>query len=284
MIDLRVIKILACPDCWKEIHQKNTGYLSCSGCRRDFEIFPDNIISMQPTKKKKLPEMYFDPVYIEAMKHVEKIFSCIYDSNSLIARINNSYHKIQESLLLQYSLPDQMVIDLCCGVGTHLKYVPQEKQILRIGLDSNLELLRICRKQFAESILIWGDIYSTPFKSESLSHVLCLSSLEHIYFLKDALVELERILLKDGLLFVTIPAEGGLMWNTGRSLTTQRMFENMGVNYKKYIEVEHCNTAEIILESMKAIFETKVQKYYPFKFPSLNLNLLINGIYVKKNK
>lgn len=285
MVDIpeRVIQILACPDCRDSVYLKNKRRLSCRGCEREFEILDNNIISMRPQKVTKLPEVYFDPEYLEARERVEEIFEHIYDSDTLVSNINNSYHITQESFLSKYYEGDPVIVDLCCGVGTHLKYVSPKEQGLRVGLDENLELLQICKKSFPQSILVWGDIYRAPFKTGSLKYVLCLAALEHIYYLNDALEEVERMLFRDGLFFVSIPTEGGFMWNFGRSITTQRVMEKKGIKYKKYIEVEHCNTAKIVLKALHKNFEAKVQNYYPFKLPSINFNLLVNGVYVKKN-
>ena len=61
---------LACPDCFGNIAECDDSKIVCDLCKREFELIGNNIISMMPSQKPKLPEIYNDPEYLEAKKKI----------------------------------------------------------------------------------------------------------------------------------------------------------------------------------------------------------------------
>jgi hypothetical protein len=53
------------------------------------------------------------------------------------------------------------------------------------------------------------------------------------------------------------------------------------INYKKLIQIEHCNTAKNVLKKLDHRWTSINSSYYPFGLPSIHLNLFLNSIYKK---
>ncbi len=276
-----IISILACPDCRQRVAEQEN-ILICNNCNRVFEYLDNNLISMMPSSLLPVPSLYFDSEYIEAKKHIEEILSYHYNSGSLSSRISNSYHKIINKLSLNYAVPHYANIDLGSGLGTILNYIPQELHPFWIGVDNNIELLKYVRKKHPKCYLIYGDLQRLPFKTALVKNIFSLAVLEHLFYLDESIDEIYRIIDDNGYLFVTIPAEGGIMLNHGRFFSSTRHFKKLGINYKKYIKIEHCNRAKEIMNKLRLKFEVKDLKFYPFLIPSINLNLIINGVFTKR--
>ncbi|MEK9970349.1 MAG: methyltransferase domain-containing protein, partial [Ferrovibrio sp.] len=109
-----------------------------------------------------------------------------------------------------------------------------------IRMDSLVKL----RKHWPDAILIRGDVLSMPFKSGRIERATSIYALEHLFYLEDALSEIRRVLAAEAKFLVGIPCEGGLAWTLGRKLTSERaMSKRYNVDYRKYIALEHCNSA-----------------------------------------
>jgi ubiquinone/menaquinone biosynthesis C-methylase UbiE/uncharacterized protein YbaR (Trm112 family) len=278
--DEKFLSILACPDCKGTIKNKEET-ITCIKCERTFEICEGNIINMFPLQRKKLPDDYFDPEYLKAKKSLIDIINYSHNVNGVSARIHNSCHNWQQNYLSQIWKPDQWIVDLGCGIGGHWGFMPKNIIPHLVGIDNNLRLLQAAHKSFPNAKLVLGDMIRLPFKHESFQHILSINVLEHIYFLRDAVLEMFRVLKTNGRLQVSIPTEGGILWSTGRLITTQRYFEKKGLNYKKLIQLEHCNTAKAVLRELKLYFKVCENQYYPFGIPTINFNLVINSVFKK---
>jgi hypothetical protein len=73
-----------------------------------------------------------------------------------------------------------------------------------------------------------------------------------------------------------IPCEGGLTYGMARRVSAQRMFEReFGMSYEWFIRSEHVNVPwEIVLE-LRRRFRIVGSRYFPFRVPSVHLNLAI---------
>jgi ubiquinone/menaquinone biosynthesis C-methylase UbiE len=114
-----------------------------------------------------------------------------------------------------------------------------------IGLESRLYLFETVRNKYTDVDL--RDFCQLPIKTGGIQNVLCSAVLKHVYYLEEAITEVKRVLNPSGLFFMTIPMEKDFLWNTGRTLSTQRIWHKKGINYKKFISIEHCNTTKEII-------------------------------------
>lgn len=133
-----------------------------------------------------------------------------------------------------------------------------------------------------DSHLIRKSSHKLPFESETFDIVVSFYSLEHLYPLELYLQEMYRVLKPKGMIVGAIPTEGGLAWGGGRFLTSRRWFlKNTTINLNKIICWEHPNFADTVLMALDKYFQPVKVGYWPLLIPSIDLNLVIQFIYLK---
>jgi phosphatidylethanolamine/phosphatidyl-N-methylethanolamine N-methyltransferase len=169
---------------------------------------------------------------------------------------------------------DKVVVEIGCGRGHHLRY-GGNRYPRYVGLDIECELLRTLRQRFPGTMVVNGDAYSLPFRDASVDCVLSIYCFEHLRQLPDCLAETRRVLKPGGVLLVGLPAEGGLLYEIGRQLTTKRHFERQyGIDYDAIVHWEHCNTFDEVVEKLQVQFKTSEQRFIPFPFvPTVHGNV-----------
>ncbi|QIZ69371.1 class I SAM-dependent methyltransferase [Oxynema aestuarii] len=190
--------------------------------------------------------------------------------------------------------PGGWLLDIGCGDGSQVqklkdrsKYIGIDRNLERleilklkdrskyIGIDRNLERLEILKSNYPEVTAIYADVCSLPFKSNSIKYVFSSNTFEHIWYLKDAVIELYRCCTSDAEINIVIPTEGGL-WNVGRNLLSKPHFTKMypDIDFEFISHVEHCNQAKQVIRSLEMFFDCKI-KGIPLYFPSIYLNGLL---------
>lgn len=103
---------------------------------------------------------------------------------------------------------DQKVIDVGCGKGDFVRYL-DELGFNAAGLDISIEALRKARSLRASDPYVAASLEEgLPFANGSFGAIFCSEVLEHIFSVHSALSELNRILLSEGLLILTVPYHG----------------------------------------------------------------------------
>lgn len=91
-----------------------------------------------------------------------------------------------------------MVLDIGCGTGNFLKNI-KELSNKRYGIDEH-------NYRNADSIVLQGDALAIPFDDNSMDLVTMLDVLEHIAKSDKAIDEMWRVIKKDGIGVITVPA------------------------------------------------------------------------------
>jgi SAM-dependent methyltransferase/uncharacterized protein YbaR (Trm112 family) len=271
MVSEALIAILQCPDCAGQL-SPGTG-LACRNCGRTYPVTPDGILCLMPSHPPKLPAAYDDPDY-------QKMSACFDDSMPYFTEGNSVFKLIHESahrtLTRWRGTTQGWACDLGCGQGYHYRYWPDIERV--IGIDIRLESLSKLRAQFPNAILIQANCCTLPLKSGALAAITSIYAFEHIYHLREAMAEVARVLAPRGRLFIGLPGEGGLAWTLGRKLTSERtMSKRYNLDYRKYIALEHCNTAASVIAALKQRFAVRRQRLFPLPFlPVIDLNLTVS--------
>lgn len=129
------------------------------------------------------------------------------------------------------------ILDIGCGAGKNLEQLKKFGKIY--GLDSSKEAIKFCKKRGLRNIRL-GKAENMPFKPNSFDLIALLDVLEHTDDNK-TLREVHRVLQKNGLLIITVPALSWLWSEWDKVLHHQR-------RYNKYdiISVLSRNNFEVI--------------------------------------
>lgn len=116
------------------------------------------------------------------------------------------------------------LLDIACGGGYFLAEV-EKKGLDVYGLDFSEVALQIAQNETERANLICGDGEALPFKENSFDYVVNLGSLEHFLSPKRGILEMTRVLKKDGKALILLPNSYFLMtiWNVFRKGSTERV-------------------------------------------------------------
>ena len=260
-----------CPDCGGELRQGNDA-LTCSS-NHGFAI-KGRIIDLTASGTACLA-MYEDPDYLKWSGIATELLLETYKNGSWIEKIQDMGHSYIESVSVDN---DDWRLDLGCGFGRHFDFVKDRNKV--IGFDSNLDSLEIAGRNNPGSVFVKGRMERLPFFDQSFGVIYAVYSLEHVFNLGEALKEIRRVLKKDGQLLIGLPAEGGLLYNSLRKMTTIPYFtKKYGIDYEKVVKIEHCNTAAKVLNALGTEFKFERAKYYPLGIKTVHTNLVLAASY-----
>lgn len=121
-------------------------------------------------------------------------------------------------VLLKYLAPTEgtQVLEVGCGAGNVLEQVRGARLF---GIDLSDEMLEKARARLgARATLIKADAAALPFGDASFSRVYCTEVLEHVLEPRAVMVEIRRVLTRDGVAVVSIPNEDLINRIKGRLL------------------------------------------------------------------
>jgi SAM-dependent methyltransferase len=173
-------------------------------------------------------------------------------------------------------------LEIGAGLGEHLKYesLTPEQRKNYFCLDLRPNMVEVIHQTFPDVRAIVHDCQQplTMFADGYFDRVLAIHVLEHLPNLPAAIREVYRLMdKKKGVFSVVMPCEGGLAYSMARRISAQRIFERRYKQpYKWFIEREHINIANEILEELYPYFEIVHRRFFPFPFiPMQTLNLVI---------
>lgn len=279
MDDPRMRLIGRCTDCLEDSLVRESGGFTCEACGRNYTFDPQGILRAFPGDQAYTqPFFYKSPGYLQWVKIWEEMIpDWIIYKNSFFRWFSMSGPRQIKKFIKRDHGDDVPIVDLGCGHGQFFSLMNPARCV---GLDSNLEFLRILKKRFPTALAIHGNFLNTPFATGSLRCVVSLHTLEHLYFLAEALEEIRRVMERDGTFFFSIPTEGGLGWELGRRLVTgPHMKRKYQLDIKEIMDIEHINDAWRVLKFLKFYFKIEKSVYAPFPFlRTLHVNSSISGI------
>ena len=267
-----------CVDCRSELSPIKPEGFKCRKCNRKFEISSDGIFQMDPKEKSHSLAAYESEVFQRWLKvwPTELKNWSIY-RNSFFRFISMSGHRVAQKLLNEHAGDQRIIVDVGCGNGIFRELSNSD---IYIGVDGSIDSLKELKIRHPDAIAIQADVTKLPFKKNCLSAVLCLHTLEHVYHIDEALVELKRVLSADGKLIFSIPTEGGWGWSLGRKLTTKPVLKRRySLDAEELMKIEHINDASRVLRFLGWNFDVAKLVYFPFNFLKLiSINASITGV------
>jgi SAM-dependent methyltransferase len=277
--DPRMQLIGRCVDCHKQSLVRESSGFTCEACGRNYTFDARDILGAFPKSQVPTqPCFYNSPGYLQWVKIWEEMIQDWVIYKNRFYRWFSMSGTRQVEKFIQKNLDDNVpIVDLGCGHGQLFSLLDPNRCI---GLDSNLEFLRVLKKRFPAALAIHGNFLNTPFSTDSLRCMVSLHTLEHLYFLAEALEEVERVMEREGCFFFSIPTEGGLGWKLGRRLVTgPHMKRKYQLDINKIMDIEHINDARRVLKFLRFYFKIQKTVYAPFSFLRiLHVNSSISGI------
>lgn len=96
------------------------------------------------------------------------------------------------------------VLDIGCWNGA-FEYLLKDIKTKLTGVDPDPGAIKVAQKTFPKFRFVKGDVYNLPFKKE-FDTVLLWMTMEHLPDEKKALRNMNRVLKKNGLIFISTPS------------------------------------------------------------------------------
>lgn len=96
------------------------------------------------------------------------------------------------------------ILDFGCGPGSTINLLNQFDEVF--GVDIEPQAISYCLKKGLKNVKLIRQGKALPFNSNSFDVITCMDVLEHIENETATLLDLRRVLKKDGLLIVSVPA------------------------------------------------------------------------------
>jgi 2-polyprenyl-3-methyl-5-hydroxy-6-metoxy-1,4-benzoquinol methylase len=158
------------------------------------------------------------------------------------------------------------ILDAGCGCGIFIPTLQKcGKYVVGIDLLSNL-----CKvKSKIPGNFVKADICKMPFKDGKFDCIVCLSVLEHVNNLSNALSEIKRCLSKNGKVIFGIPASN-LLTNLWLKFDKLKLKTKDKIRLRKYFTHEHMDRKKIY-KKIKKEFKIEEIKHLNFPFPLYTL-------------
>ena len=167
--------------------------------------------------------------------------------------IRKAYRSRYSSCLNQIIKHSGNLLELGIGGGYTIPFLIN-KGFKVIGLDLHDKLKYI--KKIYEDVdsLVRGNALNLPFVSDSIDVVLVVSLLEHLDDPKKAILEIKRVLKKNGKVVIGIPIKN--------FLTSIWFFLTRSCAFHEHRS--HRSIIKIIKKYLKVIYESKLSLLFPF--------------------
>jgi len=177
---------------------------------------------------------------------------------------------------------DLKILDVGCGTGIVIEKLKKYGEVF--GLDKSDSAIEFCKKRGLQNI-VSGYATELPFNNDTFNLVTALDVLEHIGEDNKALSEIKRVLKKDGIAIITVPAFDFLWSSHDIALHHFRRyklenFRNNILNFNfKILKISYYNFFLFgfifVFRLLKKIF-TKPQRKEELKTDIINVNKYIN--------
>jgi ubiquinone/menaquinone biosynthesis C-methylase UbiE len=171
-------------------------------------------------------------------------------------------------------------LEIGAGTGEHLEYeqLTAEQRQNYYALELRENMSAEIRRRFPDIKTITGDCQQRlPFDDGFFDRIMAIHVLEHLPNLPATIREMHRLCHPErGEFSIVIPCEGRLAYTLARKVSAQRIFEKRyKQSYRWFIEREHVNRPEEILEELAPYFEIGGQSFFPLKVPAYFCNLVV---------
>lgn len=270
--------IIQCVDCKGDLSFNDIEF-KCVDCKREYKQLQGNVWDFrQQNDNQALPKIFKEEEFLRWVKifREQESKNWVIYKNRFFRFIAQAGHRILGRRIKDSINEQSLILEVGAGTGALLEHIPSANFI---AVDTSIESLQVLKSRWPNATCICTSASTLPFKNGSFHQVVSLHTLEHLYFLAEALQELIRVMEKDGTMHYVIPTEGGLGFLLGRKLVTGphlRKKYNLDVQY--VMDREHINDAPRVLKLLRMHFANVERKYWPTPFLKLlSPNAMIYG-------
>jgi ubiquinone/menaquinone biosynthesis C-methylase UbiE len=171
-------------------------------------------------------------------------------------------------------------LEIGAGLGEHLEFetLTAEQAANYYAVDIRPNMIEELRKRHPEVNAFVGDCQQRlDFPDGYFDRILAIHVLEHLPDLPAAVREIFRLCDNaSGMVQVLLPCEGSPAYTLARRISAQRIFEKRyKQSYKWFIEREHINVPNEIIDELAQYFEIERRSYFPIPIPQLWCNLVV---------
>jgi len=199
--------------------------------------------------------------------------------NDIIEKILRKYHKSPD-------ICDLKILDCGCATGNLLNYLKNKGFKNLVGIDNYENLI----KNIKEVNVFQMDICNMSFKDDEFDIIISSDILEHIQDDAKAIREMKRVLKKDGVLVVFVPAYK-FLWSYHdvinqhkRRYTEKELISKLKTEGFEMLKSSYWNFFAFfpvfIVRIVKNFFRVKSNDFYSFP---LFLNFMITHIILLEN-
>jgi len=270
--------IKKCVDCRQDL-TFNKGKFNCLSCKREYKCVEGNVWDFRQQKhSKSLPIIFKEQEFLRWIKVFteQESKNWIIYKNRFFRLIAQAGHRILGSRIKDSTVEQSLILEVGAGTGALFNHIPSKNFV---AVDTSIESLKVLKSRWPNAICICASASSLPFEDSCFHQVVSLHTLEHLYFLAEALEELIRVMQKNGAMHYVIPTEGGLGFLLGRKLVTgPHLRKKYGLDVKYVMDREHINDAPRVLKLLRMYFAKVEHKYWPIPFLKLlSINSMIYG-------
>ena len=205
---IKILNILACPECKTCLNQKSELQLECESCNQVFEI-RENIPILLMEDFDKILSSQNKTFELEFMKQtVEKDAVKEFDRGVYAGLKEQEYRDLFDTVLIPSQDEGQLILDLGCGVGLSSVILSGYGYEV-VGLDILFEGLtkakNILKPDETLPFLVVGDVERTPFLDQTFGVIFIGGVLHHFPNYITVLRECYRILKPKGKLIALEP-------------------------------------------------------------------------------
>lgn len=189
---------------------------------------------------------------------------------------------------LEEELPDRnfkKILEIGAGSEPHLPYI-KVQDFTYVILEKSQPRSQIKRIKSSKISYKFYDGKKMPFKPNSFDRIILSHTLEHIPDPESFLKNTMKILKKNGVLSISLPADPGLFYRICRMLnkllSLNRKLKISGLEYDYSNAIEHINSIYNLVNIIRYNYKKKIKEsFLPFKIKLLDINLFYNVHIIK---
>lgn len=204
--------------------------------------------------------------------------------SGLLGIVMNYCHKTLENFKLKNKSFDK-ILEIGAGSAPHYNYIKHDYNEYHI-VDTS-DFAKDFHKNNDKVKFLNYDGKVLPYENQTFDRIIISHCLEHILSPENFIKEMMRTLKPGGVLSISLPTDPGLVWRLGRKFikyfTLRKTYKITDEEFDYMNATEHVNSIFNLISIIKFNYKNSIEeKYYPFRFKLVDINLFYN-VHIYKN-